>query len=130
HALSRGWDRGLGPRALLACAPGELHDLGLVTFGLALRARGWRIGYLGADTPVESTTDAARAFVPAFVVVSAVTPERFQDSDRDLRRFARRHKLGLGGAGAADARIGGAVTLSGDAIAEAEHLTELVRARA
>src|SRR5262249_20066340 len=38
--LARCWGRGLGPRALLACAPGEQHDLGLIAFGLALRARG------------------------------------------------------------------------------------------
>ena len=126
-ALSRGWDRGLGPRVLLACAPGELHDLGLVTFGLALRARGWRVGYLGADTPVESATDAARAFAATFVVVSAVTAERFSESDRGLRSLARRHKVGLGGAGATDAGIRGATTLAGDAVTEAERLTELVR---
>ena len=40
--------------ALLACLPGEQHDLGLIAFGLALRARGWRIAYLGGDTPLES----------------------------------------------------------------------------
>ena len=49
--LARGWDRGLGPRALLACAPGEQHDLALIIFGVALRERGWRITYLGPDTP-------------------------------------------------------------------------------
>ena len=31
--------------------PGERHDLGLVIFGLALREHGWRITFLGADTP-------------------------------------------------------------------------------
>ena len=41
--LARGWDRGIGPRVLLSCAPGERHDLGLIAFGLALRARGFRI---------------------------------------------------------------------------------------
>ena len=35
-----GWDRGSGPRAVLACPPGERHDLGLVIFGLALRELG------------------------------------------------------------------------------------------
>ncbi len=38
--LARGWGRGLGPLALLACLPGEQHDLGLIAFGLALRSRG------------------------------------------------------------------------------------------
>jgi MerR family transcriptional regulator, light-induced transcriptional regulator len=38
--LARGWGRGLGPVALLACLPGEQHELGLLAFGLALRSRG------------------------------------------------------------------------------------------
>src|SRR5215212_5143381 len=54
RALARGWDQGAGPRAVLACAPGELHEIGLICFGLSLRARDWRITYLGADTPVQS----------------------------------------------------------------------------
>ena len=45
--LARGWGLGLGPTAVLACLPGEQHDLGLIAFGLALRSRGWRIVYLG-----------------------------------------------------------------------------------
>ena len=38
--LARGWGRGAGPRALLACPEDERHDLGLIAFGLALRERG------------------------------------------------------------------------------------------
>ncbi|HEX3332061.1 MAG TPA: MerR family transcriptional regulator, partial [Gaiellales bacterium] len=52
--LARDWGQGGGPLALLACPPGELHDLGLICFGLALRAHGWRIAFLGADTPVDT----------------------------------------------------------------------------
>ena len=68
--LARSWDLGAGPRAVLACAEGELHDLPLVCFGLALRARGWRISYLGSDTPVASLVEAARTLEPEAVVVS------------------------------------------------------------
>src|SRR5207342_425891 len=32
--LARGWGAGVGPHALLACPPGEFHDLGLLAFGL------------------------------------------------------------------------------------------------
>ena len=63
--LARGWGHGVGPLALLACLPGERHDLGLLVFGLALRARGWRIAYLGADTPVEIVGETADALEPA-----------------------------------------------------------------
>ena len=34
--LARGWGQSAGPRAVLACAPGELHDLALIMFGLTL----------------------------------------------------------------------------------------------
>ncbi len=57
--LARGWDGGSGPRALLACPSGELHDLGLICFGIALRGHGWRITYLGADTPQSTLIEAA-----------------------------------------------------------------------
>src|SRR5262249_32732940 len=41
--LARLWGRGGGPLAILACAPGERHDIGLIAFGLVLRSHGWRI---------------------------------------------------------------------------------------
>lgn len=40
--------------AVLACGPGEFHDLGLLMLAVALRADGWRVEYLGADTPAET----------------------------------------------------------------------------
>ena len=50
-SLARGWGNGPGPFALLACPPGEHHDLALITFGIALNRNGWRVRYLGANTP-------------------------------------------------------------------------------
>ncbi len=126
--LARGWDRGFGPRVLLACAPEEQHDLGLICFGLALRERGWRIGYLGADTPIESVANAALAFAPEFVVLSAVTAERFRARADELRELAKATRLCLGGAGAAVADVGAdALALDGDPVHEAERLTHLSR---
>ena len=40
--------------AVLACGPGEHHDLGLLMLAVALRADGWRVEYLGADTPADT----------------------------------------------------------------------------
>jgi methanogenic corrinoid protein MtbC1 len=37
---------------VLACAPGERHDVGLLMLAVMLRADGWRVEFLGADTPV------------------------------------------------------------------------------
>jgi DNA-binding transcriptional MerR regulator len=98
--LARGWDRGTGPRALLACMPGELHDLGLITFGLGLRDRGWRITFLGADVPLDTLADAVAALRPRAVVLSATTPERFASPRGALRRLARSAPLWIAGAGA------------------------------
>jgi len=125
--LARGWDRGLGPRVLLACAPEEQHDLGLICFGLALRERGWRIGYLGADTPIDSVRSAALAFAPELVVLSAVTAERFRAKADELQQLAKVTRLCLGGAGAG-ADIGAdAIELNGDPVDEADRLTTLAQ---
>ena len=98
-ALARGWDLGGGPRALLACAPEEQHDLGLIAFGLALRGRGWRITYLGPSTPVTTLAEAARLTEPALVVLSASLGQRLEGVDAALRELASGYRLALGGPG-------------------------------
>ena len=124
--LARGWGQGLGPTALLACAPGEQHDLGLVAFGLALRSRGWRILYLGPDTPLGSLAEAARSARPEVVVVSAVDPRRLAAARDDLAELARDHRLAVGGAAAAELDLGeGIHLLTGSPVNEAEQLTRL-----
>jgi DNA-binding transcriptional MerR regulator len=101
--LARSWDRGAGPRALLACAPGEQHDLGLIAFGVALRARGWRITYLGQDTPLETLAESARSLGPLAIVIASVSPDRLSKSGAELRRLAGFAQLWLAGPGANEA---------------------------
>jgi DNA-binding transcriptional MerR regulator len=117
--LARGWGRGDGPRALLACPEGERHDLGLITFGLALRERGWRIDYLGPDTPLESLEEAARRTDPSVVVLSAVRSEPLEQ----LTALATRHRVAIAGTGAASARVQGVERLTTDPVTAAERLT-------
>jgi MerR family transcriptional regulator, light-induced transcriptional regulator len=128
--LARGWGLGSGPVALLACLPGEQHDLGLLVFGLALRDRGWRISYLGTDAPLDTVAEAARQIAPRFVVLNAISSDRVEPVVNELRALARKHRVALGGGAAAGARgaapIRGLVMLSGDPIAEAQRLTTLV----
>jgi DNA-binding transcriptional MerR regulator len=76
--LARGWDGGSGPRALLACPSGELHDLGLICFGIALRSHGWRITYLGADTPQTTLVETAAQLAPNIIVLAATRPSRLR----------------------------------------------------
>jgi MerR family transcriptional regulator, light-induced transcriptional regulator len=123
--LARGWGRGLGPLALLACVPQERHDLGLIAFGLALHARGWRIAYLGADTPLETIDGAARSLAPAVVVLGAATEDRVDAIAGELQELAKLHRLALGGSGVmgGTATELGALALAHDPVAAAEQLT-------
>jgi MerR family transcriptional regulator, light-induced transcriptional regulator len=98
--LARGWMTGIGPVALLACPAGESHDLGLIVFGLALRGRGWRIAFLGAETPLESVADTADSLDAALVVVAALSSEPLVAAREALRELGARRRLAMGGAGA------------------------------
>jgi MerR family transcriptional regulator, light-induced transcriptional regulator len=94
--LARRWDQGLGPRALLACAPGDQHDLPLILFGLALRRRGWRILFLGADTPLDVLAATARAEAPDVVVLSSSGATAIPTAD-ELENLAAAAPLVLAG---------------------------------
>jgi len=99
-SLTKGWGTGSGPRALLACPAGERHTLGLVAFGIALSRRGWRIAYLGQDTPGESLRHAAQTLSPALVVLAAVDPRWYTLASGELSSLTRLHRVALAGAGA------------------------------
>ena len=125
--LARGWGLGLGPVAVLACLPGEQHDLGLIAFGLALRSQGWRIVYLGPDSPLDTVADVSHQLEPSLVVLNAVSRERVRPVLPQLRALARRHKLALGGAAAEDTlEKDGILALTGDPTAEAARITTLI----
>jgi MerR family transcriptional regulator, light-induced transcriptional regulator len=123
--LARGWGLGMGPTAVLACLPGEQHDIGLISFGLALRAQGWRIVYLGPDCPVENVAEASRQLEARLVVLSAVSVERVDPVLPALEDLARSQTVGVGGAAAEADLLEGTdvLTLGADLVAEAERLT-------
>ncbi len=127
--LARDWDRGSGPRALLACMPREQHDLGLIAFGLGLRDRGWRITFLGPDTPLDTLNDAVTTLRPEVLVLAATTPDRFESGLEPLRRLARAMPVWVAGAGAtpAFATDAGAHLLDVDPLAAAERVAAAAR---
>ena len=127
--LARGWGLGLGPAAVLACLPGEQHDLGLIAFGLALRSRGWRIVYLGPDAPIETVAETSHEVEASLVVLSAVTSDRVQPVLPQLQELAAHHRLALGGAAAANSALDsdGVLLLTGDLAADAAMVTKLVQ---
>jgi DNA-binding transcriptional MerR regulator len=124
--LARGWGEGAGPRAVLACAPGELHDLPLVIFGLALAGRGWTITYLGPDTPIATIQVTLADPKPRLVVISAMTRPRLRGAQSQLTELVRQVPVALAGAGATEglARATGAFLLEGDPVTAAERVDD------
>jgi methanogenic corrinoid protein MtbC1 len=122
--LARGWGNGHGPRAVLACPPGELHDLALMVFGIVLNRNGWRIDYLGMSTPVEELAQTVDARRPDLVVLAAAVPENLDALAPQLTALAQRAPLVLAGAGATPelAAAVGARLLAGDPVTEAENV--------
>jgi len=122
--LARGWGNGRGPQALLACPPDEPHDLALLVFGIVLNRGGWRVEFLGANTPMLDTIQVTSQTQPSLVVLAAITPERFAAVRPELARLADMAPLVLAGAGATGelASSVGARLLTGDPVTAAEHL--------
>ena len=98
--LARGWGTGHGPLGLLACVPGDQHDLGLICFGLALRSHGWRITFLGPDTPVATITELTRLLRPTLVILTVTLASQAADSQAGLAELAGAAPLAVAGGGA------------------------------
>jgi methylmalonyl-CoA mutase cobalamin-binding subunit len=64
-----------GPKLLVACVPGEHHEIGLLIFALAAHEAGMRIVLLGANVPfAEAGAAARRAQCDAVVLSSSIDP--------------------------------------------------------
>ena len=129
-ALSLTWGVGTGPVAVLACPPGEFHDIVLLSFGVLLGRAGWRIRYLGPDTPIHSLSQAARLTQADAVVLACRRPTGFRGHASALRRLSEDHPVWLAGRGATPRVLEevGVPNLGGDLIAAVAELTATARA--
>jgi len=125
--LARGWGQGRGPAAVLACLPGEQHDLGLLAFGITLQRRGWRIVYLGPDTPITTIHQAIHELAPDLVVLTGTVPEPFAAHADAIAGLARQTPVAVAGAGATAelAARTGARLLDTDPVTAAERLGQV-----
>lgn len=122
--LARGWDMGLGPRALLACPPGEEHDVSLVMFGLALHRRGWRVTFLGANTPLDDLLDTRSRLAPRLTVLYSPAWGEHRSLVPALSAAAASAPLTLAGATSRGiAEEVGCRWLDGDPVTAAEEVT-------
>ncbi|MDB5118714.1 MAG: cobalamin B12-binding domain protein [Mucilaginibacter sp.] len=105
HLLS---DTGGGVRgvAVLACAPGERHELGLMMAAIALRRDGWDAVYLGSDTPAGAAVTLAERLSARVLGVSVSAAESGAALEEALRDVPRPEGLELVvGGGGASARL-------------------------
>jgi methanogenic corrinoid protein MtbC1 len=93
-----------------------------MAFGIVLHSSGWRIDYLGTNTPVEELTRTVDARHPDLVVVAATVPETLEPLAAQLTALAQRAPLALAGAGATPeiASTVGARLMTRDPVTEAE----------
>ncbi len=109
--------------ALLACLPGEAHDLGLVMLGLLLQGRGWRVAFLGADTPVDTIEEAVPTIQPSLVVLGTYRAKEFRAHRDAVARLAAVTRVAVAGpVEEKDVTDLGAELLANDIVAAAEHL--------
>lgn len=90
---------GLSP-VVLACPPGERHDLGLLCFHVLITRAGVPSRFLGSDTPLAGLADVCRMVGASGVVVAATRSRVFEAHGGALRMLARHYPLAIGGAGA------------------------------
>ena len=100
-------DAGGGVRgvAVLACAPGEHHELGLMMAAISMRRDGWKVVYLGADTPLRDALALAGRMQARVLGLSLSAPKRAETLERELAaaRVPEGVSLVLGGAASTSA---------------------------
>lgn len=106
------------PRAVLACPPGERHDLVLLCFALLLGENGWRTTFLGGDTPIESVAAAARTADADAVIIATTRTTRLSAHREALVELAGDRPVYVAGRGAdvEVARLLGALLLPADLV--------------
>ena len=80
HLLADAGGGGHGT-AVLACAPGEQHELGLMMVAIRLRRDGWRVVYLGANTPLADAVAVAERQDARVLGISVTTPQNLAALD-------------------------------------------------
>ncbi|GAB3587368.1 cobalamin-dependent protein [Calidifontibacter terrae] len=86
------------PVAVLACPPGELHDIPLLCLGVLLSRSGWTVRYLGANTPIDALAASCRQVEPDLVVLST-TRRTALGGRSELARITDRWPTAIGGRG-------------------------------
>ncbi|MEY4064225.1 MAG: hypothetical protein RIR26_433 [Pseudomonadota bacterium] len=82
------------PLAVCATLPHELHELGLLRVALYMRSWGYRVTYLGANTPVVDLEEYCMRRQPALVILScamSLSPQSLLESLQKLSLLVGPH---------------------------------------
>ncbi len=118
--------RGNGPRLLLACVPGEYHDLGLLFFALNAISHGYRVLLLGANLPLSQIPPVLAQRRCEAVILSGSAPLAPSLLAADLPRLVQNVDVPVLIGGELAVRHGQAIERAG-AIVAGEGLSETLR---
>lgn len=121
--FGRPFDRNGRPTVVLACPPGELHDLPLHLFAAMLRDRGWAPVVLGSNTPWGATAAALRAVGARACVISGIRPASLLAHSAGLTRMSHSVDLYLAGPARQEVHLPGVTSLPDDFRVAASILT-------
>jgi methanogenic corrinoid protein MtbC1 len=86
--------------AIVACAPGELHDIGVLFVALFLMRRNWHVIYLGPQVPQHDLLETVRDVQPQLVCLAASladTAQQLIDVATRLQESEPQVCVGFGG---------------------------------
>lgn len=70
-----------------ACMEGELHDIGLRTLAYSFESEGWKIHYIGPNTPTDSIISFVKGLKPELVAVSFTIVKDYDKFFKDLKKI-------------------------------------------
>lgn len=82
-----------GPAMLLACLPGDRHEIGLLLFALAASNDGYKTIMLGTDMPLEELPATVRKTGSKVLILSGLVKPSRRLMTRDLPKLAERVKV-------------------------------------
>jgi DNA-binding transcriptional MerR regulator/methylmalonyl-CoA mutase cobalamin-binding subunit len=93
-----------GAKVVVACPPGEEHDVAALAVAYRCRVRGCRVYYLGANVPIASLANLCRTVKPDLTIISfplALSDENATELVENLtREVAPTSRVAVGGNGA------------------------------
>jgi len=94
---------GAPEHALIACVPGDYHEIAPLTATLLLQKRGWQTTYLGPNVSFEVLEMALRRRHPDLIILSSTTEPDFQTGQSWIEimvhKFQPHCRIMAGGAG-------------------------------